>query len=491
MTLAIAAPANPSVVGTAQTTSVSLAMIQTLRDPGGFAATLAVHQPGVPMPATDHAALATPLPVAPTPGKIMPPHGKPVPALALQDMPRPAPAARDKAAKPASTDTAVPNADPSFPPAPPQPAVAMPVLATPIRPAPAAQTAPAPDRPQPQNAGARMQPVAKTDLAKSDTAQSDGAQPAASAGASATTPAPVIQPDPTALAMPVAQATQTFVASMTVAGQAMVAQISPANHPAQGVQRHGRNAGQAPAAIITTPQLADGPATASVPRTARPANAAAPVPRPAGAEAQTRATDERPNPASDIAPGGPIAPPVAPAMASSAPLFTPAPDAAAPTDFATLVDSIARARAEQPSAPGATVGVTLTHADFGRVGLQFSPNNDGSSAALAVTLHSADPGFAPAVAAATASSAAITHATTHGANQPGQQSATGPAPDPLARNGGTDAQAGSGHRPHQDRPHQDRPHEDDNRHDGAVARATAAQGAAASGGGPDETGIFA
>ena len=126
-------------------------------------------------------------------------------------------------------------------------------------------------------------------------------------------------------------------------------------------------------------------------------------------------------------------------MPATAPLFTPAPNPATPaaetpTDFATLVDSIARARSENPIVGTATVGIALTHADFGRVGLQFSPRDDG----LAVTLHSTDPGFAPAVAAATASATAPASAGNHQGSQTGQQPAATPQSEFAARgNGGT------------------------------------------------------
>lgn len=62
-------------------------------------------------------------------------------------------------------------------------------------------------------------------------------------------------------------------------------------------------------------------------------------------------------------------------------------------DFATLVDSIARARDD---AAGDAVKVAVAHADFGRVSLTFEPSADG----LSVGMTSPDPGFARAVAVA-------------------------------------------------------------------------------------------
>lgn len=61
-------------------------------------------------------------------------------------------------------------------------------------------------------------------------------------------------------------------------------------------------------------------------------------------------------------------------------------------DFATLVDSIARARDD---GAGATVNVAVSHGDFGKVSLRFENGDNG----LSVAMSSADPGFARAVAA--------------------------------------------------------------------------------------------
>jgi len=118
------------------------------------------------------------------------------------------------------------------------------------------------------------------------------------------------------------------------------------------------------------------------------------------------------------------------AVATAAPATTepvaPAASAAvqAPTDFATLVDSIARARDDNALATAAPVGVTMQHADFGPVSMQFTARDQG----LAVTMRSADPGFAPAVAAAAASSSSNASDsqsdTSHGQNHAN-------APDPA------------------------------------------------------------
>ena len=71
-------------------------------------------------------------------------------------------------------------------------------------------------------------------------------------------------------------------------------------------------------------------------------------------------------------------------------------------DFATLVDTIASVREHAgPQSASAPVAVSLAHADFGPVALRFRHEGD----ALAVTMASADPGFAPAVSTATAADA--------------------------------------------------------------------------------------
>jgi hypothetical protein len=112
--------------------------------------------------------------------------------------------------------------------------------------------------------------------------------------------------------------------------------------------------------------------------------------------------------------------------------------AEAPTDFATLVDSIARARSQGSDAATSAVGVTLSHADFGRVTLHFTPREQG----LAVTMRSADPGFAPAVAAATATPGGA-EAGSSGGHQPGQQAPHTPAQENPAPGMGAGPQSGN------------------------------------------------
>lgn len=68
--------------------------------------------------------------------------------------------------------------------------------------------------------------------------------------------------------------------------------------------------------------------------------------------------------------------------------------APARVDFATLVDTLARAREE--ASPHA-IHASVTHAEFGRVSLRFERDEDNG---LSVAMSSADPGFARAVSAA-------------------------------------------------------------------------------------------
>lgn len=84
-------------------------------------------------------------------------------------------------------------------------------------------------------------------------------------------------------------------------------------------------------------------------------------------------------------------------QAASSPRTQPAPEK---VDFATLVDTLARAREE--ASPRA-IHASVTHAEFGRVSLRFDRDEDN---ALSVAMSSADPGFARAVGAAAEASPA-------------------------------------------------------------------------------------
>lgn len=98
-------------------------------------------------------------------------------------------------------------------------------------------------------------------------------------------------------------------------------------------------------------------------------------------------------------------------------------------DFATLVDTLSRAREE---ASPRSVRVAVTHADFGKVSLRFDQDDKG----LSVAMSSADPGFARA-ATAPAESAALT-------DRNAQSNSEQRNPEPRGGNaaGGTPAQNG-------------------------------------------------
>ncbi|KPF90053.1 hypothetical protein IP81_15900 [Novosphingobium sp. AAP83] len=74
-------------------------------------------------------------------------------------------------------------------------------------------------------------------------------------------------------------------------------------------------------------------------------------------------------------------------------------------DFATLVETLNRAREE--ASPG-TVRVSLSHADFGRVSMRFEQDDKG----LSVAMSSADPGFARAVTASNEAASGATSSDT-------------------------------------------------------------------------------
>ncbi|NLR71653.1 hypothetical protein HGI47_12295 [Novosphingobium sp. ERN07] len=87
-------------------------------------------------------------------------------------------------------------------------------------------------------------------------------------------------------------------------------------------------------------------------------------------------------------------------------------------DFATLVDTLARAREE---ASPRTVNVAVTNTDFGRVSMRFDSTDTG----LAVAMSSADPGFARAISAS--ADAAATSSDTRGQSQSQSQQFQGDA----------------------------------------------------------------
>lgn len=90
-----------------------------------------------------------------------------------------------------------------------------------------------------------------------------------------------------------------------------------------------------------------------------------------------------------------------PIEAAGAPAPAHAPARAERIDFATLVDTLARAREEAAPRP---FSIAVTNTDFGRVSLRFETGAD----ALSVTMSSADPGFVRAVNASAEAAAAQT-----------------------------------------------------------------------------------
>lgn len=97
-------------------------------------------------------------------------------------------------------------------------------------------------------------------------------------------------------------------------------------------------------------------------------------------------------------------------------------------DFATLVDTLNRAREE--ASPNA-VRISMTHSDFGRVSMRFEQDDGG----LAVAMSSADPGFARAVTASNEAASAQTSADT-------------PRGQSSQASGGNSAQGENGRQPH-------------------------------------------
>lgn len=215
----------------------------------------------------------------------------------------------------------------------------------------------------------------------------------AQSGRSSAAPAPELMPvpepitqSPAPLAKPELAANAAFIAL----AQAAVIELEPGTKP---VMPQDTAASMAPAATVAM-QLQ-----------ARPAPAAR-----AGAKAQDPAIEpqfavmpvEAGRDVADQAalpelPDEEMASPVIARAVDAAPAQDAAPAARAEPraeriDFATLVETLNRAREE--ASPG-TVRVSLSHADFGRVSMRFEQDDKGMS----VAMRSADPGFARAVTA--------------------------------------------------------------------------------------------
>ncbi len=244
--------------------------------------------------------------------------------------------------------------------------------------------------------------------------------------------------------------TAAFVANPEAAGPAIVsAVIERVAFPAVAPASAPEAALATPKHVSVTTAQAATAATATGPDQVSPLqNGAATLPRlPAGhdkpaAESESVAPTEHVLPAFvAVAPAITDPAPAAPTVAARAPERI---------DFATLVDSIARARDDAAITP---VSVAVSHTEFGKVSLQFQTHEIDGSGGLSVAMASADPGFAPAVAAASEAAAASNSDATNrdpgqqrGDAQPQQrsQSSTGDA------RGQAQAQAGNGESGRQD-----------------------------------------
>lgn len=236
------------------------------------------------------------------------------------------------------------------------------------------------------------------------------ARPSFAGGSLATAPVPpgLEKPDLPAVAKPdVAQhepsAPQPAIAPLVAIAQAAVMEVTQTATPVLPDEP----ADQAALPITTTGQLATtGTLNNRGPRPIKPAHATATVQGPmadqpraipvSGAlpasEALAETTDARSQPiAQDIAaPVGHRAAEASPVQ--DAALATRAEPRAERIDFATLVETLNRAR--EDAAPN-TVRVSVAHAEFGRVSMRFDQDDKG----LSVAMSSADPGFARAVTA--------------------------------------------------------------------------------------------
>ncbi|MCW1383012.1 hypothetical protein OLX02_09270 [Novosphingobium sp. KCTC 2891] len=232
-------------------------------------------------------------------------------------------------------------------------------------------------------------------------AQFTAAQATAAAGKTASAPlaasaAPSpdtgAKPAPASAPAPVASAAMPAILSTAIVREI----VSPV--PAEPQAQSLPEAAPQPAAQIASARAPVGKAlSASGDLAQRVAPAATAADKPAAARGPAIAGEKT---ADHLTLAAPMA---QPALIAAVTPDAPAPAAgAAPTqpraperiDFATLVDSIARAR--QDGAAAAPVAVALTHAEFGKVSLHFRAGDDG----LSVAMSSPDPAFAPAVAAA-------------------------------------------------------------------------------------------
>lgn len=194
--------------------------------------------------------------------------------------------------------------------------------------------------------------------------------------------------------------------------------------------------------------------------------------------------------ATDITPAPPVVTLIPPApTVHTDPLVSAASASAAPADridFATLVDTIAQAREHAaPQTASAPVSVSLAHADFGPVSLRFRHDGD----ALAVTMASVDPGFAPAVSAASQADAGARAGQQQTDGQPGSGPPGSGQPQSSGSTSGSAGQGFTQAQTGQSQTGQGRPDQGQNR-SGSPAPATRAASRATDTGG-SEPDIFA
>lgn len=249
------------------------------------------------------------------------------------------------------------------------------------------------------------------------------------AGDSATPPTTAPRAQPVAASAPVAvPATPSVAAAISLARTAKIelevtptplAQVAP-RAPAES------DAATMPQVAATVSAIAH-PITPPRAKPSAPADAAPAAPQ-ADAAVFASVTAHDPD---DALPVEVPADAASPLFQTAAPA-TPQQDAAPATraepraeriDFATLVETLSRAREE--ASPNA-VRASVHHADFGRISLRFEQDDKG---ALSVAMNSPDPGFARAVTASSEAAAPQTQADTQrGQSSQNQTSAQGESP---------------------------------------------------------------
>lgn len=307
----------------------------------------------LPMPTPDFGAMLALQSTPPAPAIALPESGKTLPDPATPI--RPLAAGLLKGAQVVAED----DADTELPPETPQPEVLLPDMAL------LSAIFAAPDRLPPANATAQDRPATERDL-----------QPMKPANA---VPASVPQ------------------AALALAKQAQIELVQPVDAPKTSAKAASANqiddvsAEESPSP--EAPRRTPLPRKPAAPEIAAPATIATLAVRSQQAEPARlgeRLTTETTEP-EVTGLFTPDQPTLAEPQAASSPRTQPAPEK---IDFATLVDTLTRAREE--ASPHA-IHASVSHAEFGRVSLRFDRDEDNG---LSVAMSSADPGFARAVSAA-------------------------------------------------------------------------------------------